>query len=87
MNDNTGKTEQIEEPFQLEVNYAYVDKDRAGRNEYFLIDVVSIDKLAGFLAILEKSDIKAIIEKICWDERQNRATQQNRRGFGNNSAK
>lgn len=87
MNDDTGKAEQIEEPFQLEVNYAYVDKNRTGCNEYFLIDVVSIDKLAEFLVMLEKSDIKAVIGKICWDEQQNRANQQSRRGFGNNSAR
>ena len=87
MVDNTGEVEPITEPFQLEVNYAYVDKERVGRNEYFLIDVVSIDKLPEFLAMLEKTDIKAIIGKIRLEERQDKAERQNRRGFGNNSAR
>jgi hypothetical protein len=88
MADGTGKVEPITEPFQLEVNYAYVDKERTGRNEYFLIDVVSFDKLPEFLAMLEKTDIKAVIGKLCWEERQKKADRQNReRGAGNNSAR
>ena len=65
MADTTGKVEQITEPFQLEVNYAYIDKDRNGKNEYFLIDVVSIDKLPDFLAVLEKRDIQEIGRASC----------------------
>lgn len=87
MTDDTGKVELITEPFQLEVNYAYIDKDKNSRNEYFLIDVVSIDKLPEFLAMLEKTDIKAVIRKIGWEERQKRAERQNRGGGGNNSAR
>ena len=88
MADSTGKVEPITEPFQLEVNYAYVDKERTGRNEYFLIDVVSFDKLPEFLAMMEKTDIKAVIGKLCWEERQKKADRQNReRGAGNNSAR
>lgn len=87
MADNTGKVEPITEPFQLEVNYAYVDRERTGRNEYFLIDVVSIDKLPEFLAMLEKTDISAVSGKIGWEERQKRAQQQNHGGQGNNSAR
>jgi hypothetical protein len=87
MADDTRKTEPITEPFQLEVNYAYVDKDRNGRNEYFLIDVVSIDKLPDFLAMLEAKDIKAIREKLSWEESRRQAERQNRGGGGNNSAR
>jgi len=72
MADDTEKVEPIIEPFQLEVNYAYIDKDRNEHNEYFLIDVVSIDKLSDFLLMLEKTDIKAIKEKLVFEERQNR---------------
>jgi len=79
--DDTEKVEPITEPFQLEVNYAYIDKDRGGHNEYFLIDVVSIDKLPEFLSMLEKTDIKAIKEKLFFEKRQNP------KGPGNNSAR
>jgi len=87
MIDETEKVEPITEPFQLEVNYAYIDKDRGGHNEYFLIDVVSIDKLQDFLLMLEKTDISAIKGKICWEERQKRSERQNREGFRDNSAR
>jgi hypothetical protein len=87
MSDDTGKVESITEPFQLEVNYAYIDKDRSSRNEYFLIDVVSFDKLSGFLSMLEKTDIKIIRENIRWEKRQERVEKQNRGKFGNNSAR
>ncbi len=69
MADDTGKTERITEPFQLEVNYAHIDKDRNTRNEYFLIDVVSIDMLAAFLAKLEETDVTAVRGKLSWEER------------------
>ncbi len=78
MSDDTGNVEPITEPFQLEVNYAYIDKERSGHNEYFLIDVVSIDTLPEFLSMLEKKDIKAIREKLAWDERMKKVEEQNR---------
>jgi hypothetical protein len=60
MGDDANSIEAITEPFQLEVNYAYIDKDRESRNDYFLIDVVSIDKLPTFLSNLEKVDVELI---------------------------
>ncbi|MBI3420734.1 MAG: hypothetical protein HY006_01600 [Candidatus Sungbacteria bacterium] len=69
MADESNAPQPILEPFELEVNYAYIDKDRNGHNEYFLLDVVSIDKLAEFLLGLEKTDIKTLIEKISWEKR------------------
>src|SRR3989344_8894229 len=84
MADDTGKVEPITESLQLEVNYAYVDKERTGRNEYFLIDVVSIDKLPEFLAMLEKTDIKEVIGKIRWEEIEKKAKAQIHRSSGNN---
>lgn len=89
MGDETGKIERITEPFQLEVNYAYVDKGNNDHNEYFLIDVVSIEKLPDFLASLEKTDIKIVSEKVSWEEQERVYQQQVRnrdRGLGNNSA-
>ncbi len=81
MNGN-GESQPITEPFQLEVNYAYTDKDRNDHNEYFLIDVVSFDTLPAFLAsAIEKADVPAITDKLTWDARRSRA-QQSRRGGG-----
>ncbi|MFI5029667.1 MAG: hypothetical protein ACHQPH_03085, partial [Reyranellales bacterium] len=54
----------ITQPFQLEVNYAYTDRDRNGLNEYFLIDVVNIDGLQAFLSNLEESDVGAMSHAI-----------------------
>jgi len=70
MNDESGGVEAITEPFQLEVNYAYVDKGKNSKNEYFLIDVVSIDKLPEFLSMIETRDINAVRGKVAWEERQ-----------------
>lgn len=84
MSDSTGSVEPITEPFQLEVNYAYIDKDRNGHNEYFLIDVVSIDALPEFLSMLEKKDITAIKGKLSWDERTKRIERQNHGGVRHN---
>jgi hypothetical protein len=62
----------ITEPFPLEVNYAYTDKDRNGHNEYFLIDVINIEKLPEFLKTTIQSDASVISVKIIEDERENR---------------
>ena len=71
----------ITEPFQLEVNYAYTDKDRNGHSEYFLIDVVSIDKLSEFLASsIEKLDVGIIIEKLIWDKRMSQSRNPRQQG-------
>jgi hypothetical protein len=84
MSDDTGAVEQITEPFQLEVNYAYMDENKNGRNEYFLVDVVSVDTLASFLSELQKSDIKTVAEHISWEAgAERRANSRN----GNNSAR
>lgn len=87
MDDDTGKVEPITEPFQLEVNYAYVDKDRNSHNEYFLIDVVSIDKMEEFLSMLEKTDIDSIKDDIGWEERLKHSKMQKNEMPGDNSCK
>jgi hypothetical protein len=51
------------EPFQLEVNYAYKDEAHA-RNEYFLIDVVSLEKLQAFLESIRKDDVEAVVGSL-----------------------
>lgn len=42
------KPELIEENFQLEVFYAYLDRQERQRNDYFLLDFVSFEKLTEF---------------------------------------
>lgn len=54
----------INENFQLEVNYAYLDLKKNHRNEYFLIDVIDYYKIDEFLSVLEK-DVESI-KKILW---------------------
>ncbi len=70
MDSDDKSSEPITEPFTLEVNYTYTDKDRNSVNEYFLIDVVSLDKLPEYLdATIEKLDVAVLAEKIRWDKR------------------
>lgn len=65
--DESGELEPITEPCQLEVNYAYTDKEKSGKNEYFLIDVMNFDKIEEFLLMLESRDINAILNKLIAD--------------------
>jgi len=65
----------IAAPFQLEVNYAYLDADKKPCNEYFLIDVLSVDKLSSFTDSLEKADIHVIIEHARWTEERRQSPQ------------
>lgn len=46
---NIDNIKTIDKPFQIEVNYAFLDEERKRRNEYFLIDVVKLDDLVSFL--------------------------------------
>ena len=54
----------INDNFQLEVNYAYLNEDRTSKNEYFLIDVINFEKFDLFLKELEEKDIVIIKEYI-----------------------
>ncbi len=54
----------IDQNFQLEVNYAYLDKEKNSQTEYFLIDIVDIDKLELFLKDDIETDIKIICKKL-----------------------
>lgn len=62
---NPKGVEKIKDPFQIEVNYAYMDKDKKPCNEYFLIDVVNIEGLLVFFQdSIENKDIVYISEKL-----------------------
>lgn len=54
----------IENNFQLEINYAYLDRDKINQNDYFLIDIVDFSRCNDFLKKIEDDDIKIVIEKI-----------------------
>ncbi|MDD4358295.1 MAG: hypothetical protein PHY30_00590 [Candidatus Pacebacteria bacterium] len=71
MEDVEKEVTSITEPFKLEVNYAYIDKEKNAKNEYFLIDVLSIDNLDDFFSDIEENEIQEIREKIDWDDCQN----------------
>ncbi|MFA5925606.1 MAG: hypothetical protein WC831_01620 [Parcubacteria group bacterium] len=61
----------IDYNFQLEVNYAYLDKNKNSRNDYHLIDIIDFNKLDNFLIDLENADISAISEVLAWDWKNN----------------
>jgi len=50
--------EPITDNFQLEVQYAYIDKRGAQRDDYFLLDFVEFDRLSNFMEAIEE-DAKA----------------------------
>lgn len=87
MSDASGAIEPITEPFQLEVNYAYIDNEKNSKNEYFLIDVVSYDKLSEYLAMLEKTDVPIVSMPLEDAERNSKASESNRTNkmFNNSS--
>ncbi len=56
-----GKPHKIEDNFQLEVNYAYVDYRKNQTSEYFLLDIVDFTKLDNYLELIE-ADVNAIFQ-------------------------
>jgi hypothetical protein len=72
--DDTTKNgySKIDGSFQLEVNYAYLDKNKNSQSEYFLIDVIEFNKLDEFLKTLEETDIKIIKQAIAWEHKVSR---------------
>jgi len=67
---NTGYVA-ITEPFQIEVDYSYKQPRSEGKSidetKYFLLDIVSFEKLDSFLQDLENRDIKLFKENLWWD--------------------
>jgi len=52
--DTGNEPTNIKDNFQLEVNYAYLDSSKNPVTEYFLIDVVSLDRIDTLMDSLEK---------------------------------
>jgi hypothetical protein len=63
-----GEPEKISENFEIETQYAYFDHSKNQRNEFFLIDVVSLETLNDYLNVLEGKDLKAVKEKLSLDD-------------------
>jgi len=52
--DTSDEPANITDNFQLEVNYAYLDSSKNPVTEYFLIDVISLDRIDLFMDALQK---------------------------------
>jgi len=67
---NMPGTSEISNNFQREIDYSYRDKKGNNISRYFLLDVVSFDKLAVFLDFLEKNDVSLMREQLAWEQRR-----------------
>lgn len=65
--DETEPTE-IEDNFQIEVNYGYLDPHNNNRNEYFLVDVVNFSKFDEFLTNLKENDIHTVSNILSYNQ-------------------
>jgi hypothetical protein len=61
------KPKRIDDNFQLEMNYAYIDYLGKNQREYFIIDVVSFDKVSNLISEIVEKDIEAVREKVDFD--------------------
>lgn len=52
--NSESEPEPIQDNFQLEVRYAYIDRHERQRDDYFLLDFVAFDKLAEFDKAVDK---------------------------------
>ena len=52
--DSESEPMPIAENFQLEVQYAYTDRQSIERDEYFLLDLVSFEGLASFITAIDR---------------------------------
>lgn len=55
---------EIQDNFQFEVNYAYLDSNKRSVNEYFLIDVVNYEDFDEYIKEIENFDAKMMTEGI-----------------------
>jgi hypothetical protein len=50
----------VDQDFQLEVNYAYLTKNRESRSQYFLIDVINFNMFDNFLNGPMRTDVETV---------------------------
>lgn len=58
--DKGYETKVISDSFQIETNYIFLDKDKKAKTEYFLIDMLNISDVNGFLDDMKK-EIDSVI--------------------------
>lgn len=61
------KPKQIHDNFQIEMNYAYTDYSGKNQREYFIIDIVSFDKINDVISEIINNDVVAVREKILFE--------------------
>jgi len=59
--ESTGVPQHLDENFQLEINYAYLNLNGKQKSEYFLLDIVDFEKIDSYLNVLE-ADKDAIFQ-------------------------
>jgi len=52
--DSNSEPKPIQDNFQLEVSFAYIDGHQSQRNDYFLVDVIEFDKLNHFVDAIDE---------------------------------
>lgn len=57
--DNDSEPTPLTENFQLEVQYAYADRQQNQRDEYFLLDFIEFDQMAQFMELIEEDATSA----------------------------
>jgi hypothetical protein len=57
--EDSAEPRAIDDHFQMEINYAYIDVHGKSTSEYFLLDVIDFDRLDTYLTAIE-SDKDAI---------------------------
>jgi len=62
--DNEEAFNLVENNFNLEINYAYFDKNKNHKNDYFLIDIIDFNKFSNFLKNLEDTDINMLKKEV-----------------------
>jgi hypothetical protein len=58
--------EPITENFQLEVQYAYIDRRQTQRNDYFLLDVIEFDQIDNYMAVIKQDVESSAHIKSCY---------------------
>lgn len=61
----------IEDSFQFEINYAYINKDKKSQTEYFIVDIVNFEKLESFLKEIMEEDVETVKQHVAWEHNFN----------------
>ncbi len=81
--ENQDGYEDVTRNFQMEVDYSFSDKEGKPKTKYFLLDVVSGDKLEDFLRLLDECDVEILknnLQEILFEQaRSNSAYESHRR--------